>query len=150
MKTSYLSLVFILLFFSGCQNYSKETIKLNGVLSGYNDSISHHNHLYIVRSKFYCNGCVQALFLKLENLLNSYDNKSITLVSYDQKHISDRLLSKVDFIDDTLLLINKEFPSFANLTIFETKEGKVVSFKNIGDSKNLDIPKFVTKYLEHN
>lgn len=133
----------MLLLLNACHNYSRETNKLKSLLSHYNECISQKNHLYIVRSKFYCDGCVQLLYLQLEQMLNSYDTKNITIVSYDQKYISAELLSKIDFIYDTLSLANVEFPSYANLTIFETKKGKVVNVMNIGDSKKLSIPKFL-------
>jgi len=150
MKISYSSLLFMLLLFTACHNYTQETLKLKNVLSHYSESISQKNHLYIVRSRFYCEGCVQFLYFQMEQMLNSYNRRNITIVSYDRKYISAELLSKIDFIYDTLSLTNVEFPTYANLTIFETKKGKVVNVMNIGDSKKLSIPRFFKTFIKVN
>lgn len=143
-----LSLLFLL--FPGCSNYSKETMKLNNILSHYDDTISLTHHLYIVRSQFFCTGCVQHVYLQIENKPIKSNPLSITVISYDKSYISNSLLSKVVFINDTLKLINREFQYYANITFFETNKGKVIKCKNLGDAKDLDLPQFVNDFFEKN
>jgi len=149
MKQSSLILLFpLLLLFPGCSNYSKETIKLNSILLHYDATISLTPHLYIIRSQFFCSGCVQHVYLQLENKPIKSNPKSITVISYNKKYISKKNLSNVIFINDTLKLINREFQHYANLTFFETNKGEVINYKNLGDTKDLDLPTFVNDFFE--
>lgn len=149
MKQYSLILLFLLLLlFPGCSNYSKETIKLNNILLHYDATISLTPHLYIVRSQFFCSGCVQHVYLQLENKPIKSNSKSITVISYNKKYISNKFLSKVIFINDTLKIINREFQYYANLTFFETNKGEVINYKNLGDTKDLDLPNFVNDFFE--
>jgi hypothetical protein len=125
-------------------------MKLNNILSHYDGAISLTHHLYIVRSQFFCTGCVQHVYLQLENKPITSNPLSITVISYDKNYISKSFLSKVVFINDTLKLINREFQYYANITFFETNKGRVIKCKNLGDAKDLDLPQFVNDFFEKN
>lgn len=144
MKIKHLGKLFVFFILIGCNSFSDETTKLNSVLLHYNESVSDNHHLYIVQSQFYCTGCIQSIYLQLENNLIETDHLPITIISGDKKYISNRLLSKISFINDSLGMANKEFITFLNLTFFETNDGDVVNYKNMGDTKDGDLPKFVT------
>ncbi len=146
MKMKYLGIIFLLL--AGCtNNYPDETVKLKKVLLKYDKGVSLAPHIYIIRSKYYCSGCVQRINLEIQKKLKNSDCKRIIYLSCDKKFMSEDLLSMVSFINDTNGLIDKYFLNYANLTIFETNRGKVVNVKNMGDSKNVDLPKFVNKFF---
>lgn len=150
MKTYSLGYIFLFLILLGCSNYTDETKKLNNILLEYDTCISQSPHLYIIQSKFCCDGCIQAIYFQLENKLIKSDDMPITIISSDKKYISTRLLSKVTFINDTIGLTNREFPTYVNLTIFETNNGKIIKYINMGDSKKIDLPKFVSDFIVKN
>jgi len=150
MKTYSLGYIFLFLILLGCSNYTDETKKLNSILLEYDTSITQSHHLYIIQSKFCCDGCIQTIYFQLENKLIKSDDMPITIISSDKKYISTRLLSKVTFINDTIGLTNREFPPYANLTIFETNNGKIIKYINMGDSKKIDLPKFVSDFIVKN
>tara|TARA_Y100000782_G_scaffold114140_2_gene149315 strand:- start:1606 stop:2073 length:468 start_codon:yes stop_codon:yes gene_type:complete len=143
----FIFLFFILQVFIGCYNHSEETEKLNSILIKYEKVIPDEHHLYFVRSNFYCDGCIQSIFFQLDNALANSSSIPVTIISPDQRHISDRLLSKAKYINDSLRMADKAFSAYINLTIFETKNGKVLEYNNMGDSKKIDLPQFVNDFL---
>ena len=149
MKIKSLLKLFLFFILVGCNSFSDETTKLNSVLLQYDDCISKNHHLYILQSQFYCNGCIQSIYLQLEDKLKKYDKLPITIISSDKKYISNRLLSKVSFVNDSLRIGNKEFIKLVNMTIFETNDGKVVNYKDMVDTKDIDLPKFVNDFFEN-
>jgi len=138
-------LIAILLLLVSCNKYSNETEKLNNVLKMYNRSISQSPNLYIVRSDFYCEGCVQSIFTQLKSISSANEARFITVISSDKKNIIK--LPNSLFIMDSQDLIDREFGSITNLCIFETKNGKVINFKNIKDTKDINLPDFAINYF---
>lgn len=149
MKIYHLGL-FLILLLVGCSNPSNETIKLNNILLRYHKAIPHSPHLYIIRNKFYCEGCVQSIYLQLEKKLSENRSYPITIISEDRKYISVYLLSKIVFIQDTLNLSKKVYPKHLNITIFVTNNGKIKKYKNMSDSQKINLPKFVNEFLDEN
>lgn len=145
MRFIYLLLFVFLFALVSCKSYSDETTRLNTVLSKYNKTIPQKPHLFFVSSNFYCNGCVQSIYVQLENEILSNNKSTVTIIGNDKEYISKYLLSKVEFLQDSLNATDKEFPKYSNITIFKTNKGKVVSFKNIGDSQNVILPEFINQ-----
>ena len=147
MKKHYLFTFLTFFLFLGCNNYTNETTKLNTIVSKYNKIIPEEPHLFFVTSNFYCKGCVQSIYVELGKNLTNNNKSHVTIISKNKVDISKEVLSKVNFINDSLDIVDKEFRAFSNVTIFETNKGKVVNFKNLGDSRNLSLPEFALNRL---
>lgn len=149
MKLYRFILLILLVLFLGCNKCSDETQKLKNILSYYKEFMSENRHLYIVRSQLYCDGCIQSIFLQLENISKKSKPYNITIISSDNKHVSPSLLAKCNYICDTFKLINIEFSIFANVIILETNNGKVVNCKFLEDSRKINLPRFVYGFLDN-
>lgn len=137
----------MLLLCLSCNRFPDKTKKLNNLLSEYSSSISKNPHLYIIRSDIYCEGCVQLFFLQLKDRINANKNLPITLISSDMDNMIK--LSNILFIQDTQNIVMNEFSSFPNLSIIETKNGIVINYKNLNDTKDISLPDFAIDFINN-
>ena len=57
------ALLFILLFWIvSCSSFHEETICLDKLLKQYDRTIETNHHLYVLKSKFSCDGCIDIIF----------------------------------------------------------------------------------------
>ncbi len=89
MRIYSLGKYLILLLLFACSDYSTETSKLRKVLQKYERSIPEDNHMFIIRSQFYCDGCVQSIYKELEIKLKKADNTMLSVICADNEYMSN-------------------------------------------------------------
>jgi len=136
----------VFLLHSSCNGDAKETEQLNEVLLGYDNPIPYDSHIYILRSNFSCKGCVQSVFLKIDSILEASENK-ITIVSSNKSLIPKSLLSKVEFLEDSLCLVDKVFYDAANVIIIETNHSKIVNFERLNEGNDKKISETIKAFF---
>jgi len=124
-------IVFLIVFVGTACNdgFKNQTNALSEVLIDFNITIPTDEHIYILKSNFNCKGCVQRIFIQIENIVSKEKLSGITIIASDKKYLSQLFLSQINFIEDVDNSVGAYFPNSVNLTLIRTKEGKITRFK---------------------
>ena len=137
----------MLFWIFSCHSFHEETISLDKLLTQYDRTIETNHHLYVLKSKFSCDGCIDIIFEQFNNSLTNTLSHNITIISYDKDEIPKSLLEKVEFVHDSSFLVDSYFINSANVVLFETNNKKVIQYFPITKGDPIEFTSALNQFL---
>lgn len=127
--------------------YEEETKSLSEYLkANFNKKIGNKSHYYIISNSFVCKGCIASSLSTLDSLL-FVKKKSITLIGSIEFSVMDKLEKKISVCRDKNKQIDYLNLGLSNLSIFCTKEQKVIDIKRYKLQDRIKFENDIKKFL---